>query len=102
MERMRYFTGGFMTARDFRDEQEYFLSRTRLHNRMMHGWGIVCGLFVVPHPDKNCWDDAVVVKCGLAIDCCGREVVVPKDLVSRKISESFPRGNDGKPKPPER
>ena len=78
-ERNRYFTGKFMTARDFRDEQAYFLSHHRKHNRVLHGWGIVCGLRVVPHPNPDCADRWVVVRAGIAIDCCGREMVLHKD-----------------------
>src|SRR5262249_55744294 len=78
-ERNRYFTGKYMTARDFSGEQEYFLSRHRLHNRVLHGWGIVCGLRVVRHPDPGCAHRWVVVRAGIALDCCGREVVLPRD-----------------------
>jgi hypothetical protein len=80
-ERNRYFTGKYMTARDFRGEQEYFLSRHRLHNRVLHGWGIVCGLRVVRHPDPDCSSRWVVVRAGIAIDCCGRELVLLKDQI---------------------
>jgi hypothetical protein len=74
-ERNRYYTGKYMTARDFRDEQSYFLSRHRLHNRLMHGWGIVCGLAVERHKSAEC-PNYVVVTPGIAIDCCGRELVL--------------------------
>ena len=76
MERNRFFTGKFMTARDLRAEQGYFLSRHRMHNRLLHGWGIVCGLRVMPHPDPQCADRWVMVGPGVAIDCCGRELVL--------------------------
>lgn len=79
MERNRYFTGKYMTARDFQGEQTYFLNRHRLHNRLLHGWGIVCGLRVKPHPDPNCQKEWVVIRAGIAIDCYGREIVLPKD-----------------------
>lgn len=79
-ERNRYYTGKFMTARDFQGEQDYFLSRHRLHNRLFHGWGIVCGLGVSPHPDPKCADRWVVVRSGIALDCCGRELILAKDI----------------------
>jgi hypothetical protein len=78
-ERNRYYTGRYLTARDFADEQRYFLSRHRLHNRLFHGWGIVCGLSVGEHPDEGCRDRWVVVASGIAIDCCGRELILPRD-----------------------
>ncbi len=77
-ERSRFFTGKFMTARDFRTDQGYFLSRHRMHNRLLHGWGIVCGLRVTPHPDPDCADSWVMVGPGIAIDCCGRELILEK------------------------
>lgn len=85
LERMRYFTGRFMTARDFRDEQAYHLTHRLLHNQILHGWGVVCGLHVNEHPSKDCRDDHVKVSSGMAVDCCGREVVVGKNLVPPPI-----------------
>ena len=79
LERNRYFTGKYMTARDFAGEQEYFLSRHREHNRLLHGWGVVCGLRVVPHPNCECARRWVIVRAGVAIDCKGREIVLCKD-----------------------
>jgi hypothetical protein len=81
-ERNRYFTGKYMTARDFQGEQDYFLSRMRLHNRMLHGWGIVCGLEVERHRDPRC-RDWVIVRPGIAIDCCGRELVLDREKAVR-------------------
>lgn len=77
-KRNRYYTGKYMTARDFRDEQDYFLSHHRLHNRLMHGWGVLYGLQVTPHPG-DC-PAHVVVTPGIAIDCCGRELILRKPL----------------------
>jgi hypothetical protein len=79
VERNRFFTGKYMTARDFAGEQEYFLTHHRLHNRLLHGWGIVCGLAVTRHPSPDCADRWVVVRAGIGIDCCGRELVLRKD-----------------------
>jgi hypothetical protein len=92
-ERNHYFTGKLMTARDFQGEQDYFLSRHTLHNRLLHGWGIACGLEVEYHPDRyprdrtggppwnttDCAKSWVRVRPGIAIDCYGRELVVPED-----------------------
>ena len=75
-ERMRYFMGRHLTARDFCDEQAYHRSHRLFHNRMLHGWGVVCGLAVKPHPDPRCQIEYVQVSPGVAVDCCGREIVV--------------------------
>jgi hypothetical protein len=84
-ERLRYFTGRHMTARDFADEQSYHRSHRLLHNRLLHGWGIVCGLQVRPHPNHECRSHQVIVRCGMAIDCCGRELLVRRDVVTDRI-----------------
>ncbi|MBI3785370.1 MAG: hypothetical protein HY270_18415 [Deltaproteobacteria bacterium] len=88
-ERNRYFTGKYMTERDFSAEQEYFVSRHRIHNRLLHGWGVVCGLRVDYHPDwpsapnSDCARGWVVIEPGVAIDCQGRELVVCKKRAYR-------------------
>jgi hypothetical protein len=84
-ERMRYFTGRYMTARDFRDEQLYHLTHRYLHNRMMHGWGVLCGLHVYQHPTEGCRHDRVIVNAGMAVDCCGREIVINQTIVPPPI-----------------
>lgn len=71
-ERLRYFSGQLLQAEDFRDEQDYILDRIRFHNRL-HGHGVVCGLAVVPTDPPS---GAVLVQPGVALDCCGREIVV--------------------------
>jgi hypothetical protein len=74
--RLRWFTGRFLTARDLTDEQAYHLDRHRLHNRLLHGWGVVCGLEVRPHDRIDCAHEWVWVEPGIAIDCRGREILV--------------------------
>jgi hypothetical protein len=77
-ERNNYFYGKMMTVRDFFAEQRYFNEKRWLINRMILGWGVVCGLEVRP---KDNAVDEVVVTPGLAIDCCGREILVCCDQV---------------------
>jgi len=93
LERNRYFTGKFMTARDFQGEQDYTRSRQQLHNRMMHGWGIVSGLEVRPNPNKECRNATVVIKAGMGLDCCGREVILPTDYVL-EVPRPGPAGDE--------
>ncbi len=71
-----YFQGKMLTKRDFRAEQRYFLELARRHNTHLHGWGIVCGLEVLPHP--VCPRERIIVTPGVAIDALGREIVVPE------------------------
>lgn len=92
-ERNRYFTGKYMTARDFAGEQAYFLTRQRLHNRLHHGWGVVCGLRVIHHSredQRECKQRWVVIKAGIAIDCCGREIFVREDTALEVPIDALP------------
>ncbi len=74
--RNHYFTGKLMLERDFSDETRFHMEKLRHHNQRLHGWGVVCGLQVVPHPDANCHDRFVIIEPGTGIDCCGHEIVV--------------------------
>ena len=68
--RNNYFTGRVLTATDLELEQNYFREKQRLHNRELHGFGIVSGLEVSRRRDK------LVITSGLALDCEGNEVIV--------------------------
>ena len=45
-ERMNYFSGQLLTARNFMHEQEYLNGKRHFINRMIHGCGVICGLKV--------------------------------------------------------
>ncbi|HEY6176596.1 MAG TPA: hypothetical protein VIX73_19205 [Kofleriaceae bacterium] len=54
-DRLRYFYGQMLHSRDLQSEQGYFREKLKLHNRCLHGWGVVCGLEVAPAPpDPDC------------------------------------------------
>jgi hypothetical protein len=72
LERTRYFSGQLLTEADLNNEQSYWLAKSRLHNRFLHGWGVVCGMQVVC---SEC-DGWVTVKPGYAIDPCGNDIIV--------------------------
>lgn len=72
MERPRFFAGQLLTEAELNSEQAYVIAKNRLHNRYLHGWGVVCGLEVVCSP-CNGW---VSVKEGYALDPCGNDIVV--------------------------
>src|SRR5262249_38659535 len=69
-ERNNYYYGKTLSVRDLSAEQVYFNQKRWLLNRMTLGWGIVCGLETTLH------GDCVVVERGLALDCCGHELLV--------------------------
>jgi hypothetical protein len=79
-ERPRYYARQLITADDLTLEQEYFRSKLRMHNRMLHGWGVVCGAEVCRAPQKDKKDEPepwkVIVRPGYALDCCGNEIYV--------------------------
>ena len=70
--RNNFFAGRLLTAEDLSLEQQYFRRKQQLHNRALHGFGIVAGLEVDRSKKKN----TLVVAPGLAIDCQGNEIVV--------------------------
>ena len=96
-ERLNYFTGQFLAERDFRAEQEYQIGKHRQHNRYLHGYGTVCGLKIVEHPNPDCRDRFVILEPGLALDCCGREIVVKEkvyiDLIKLFAAQSIDLNN---------
>ena len=69
-ERVNYFSGQLLRADDFRSDQDYHRSKAHLHNRMLHGSGIVGGLEVTSESNQ------LNVEPGLAIDGYGREIFV--------------------------
>ena len=48
VELPRYYPRQLITPDDLTLEQDYFLARHRRHNRLLHGWGVVCGALVCP------------------------------------------------------
>jgi len=86
IKKLNYFTHQFLREQDFKDEQAYHVEMRRLHNRMMHGWGVVEGLEVKKKGDRE-----ITVQPGLAIDNLGREIVLTEP-VSRDLS-SFERSS---------
>jgi hypothetical protein len=77
-KRNRYFSGKFLGAHDLQVEQAYFLNKENRHTRYLHGYGVVCGLRVRPTNPPQPW--RLVVEPGLALDPCGREIVVPQPV----------------------
>jgi DNA-binding beta-propeller fold protein YncE len=74
--RNTYFNGKLLVERDFNDEQVYLVGKDWLHNSLLHGLGTVCGLKVTAHPNPECQGMYVVIEPGVALDCCGREIIV--------------------------
>ena len=71
--RPRYFFGQLLTVDDFQVEQDYHRNKSQLHNRSLHGYGVVTGL----EPASS--NGTLTVSPGLALDGYGREIIVPDE-----------------------
>jgi hypothetical protein len=71
--RNSYYYGQLLGVASLELETEYGIAYRHLHNRLVLGCGVVCGLDVEAHDDGT----RVRVLPGLAIDRAGRELVVP-------------------------
>lgn len=72
--RNRYFYGKRLDVVDFEREQDYLNGKRWLLNRLVSGYGVLCGLDVKPAQKGR----AVVVTPGVALDRGGREIVLPR------------------------
>jgi hypothetical protein len=75
--RPRFFAGQLLTEDDLNRLEGYVVAKNKLHNRYLHGWGVVCGLEVVCDPCGQ----GVVVRSGYALAPCGEDIVVCDDQV---------------------
>jgi len=83
--RVNFFSGMVLTASDLAVEQEYHRGMRYLHNHL-HGHGTVTGL------DVTVTSGGVVVSPGVAIDACGREIVVAQPMTVRVQPRRDTRG----------
>lgn len=83
-ERNKYFYGKLMTVRDFETEQSYFNEKGHLLSRLIHGTGLVCGL-EVKEPMVANGKLTLKLTPGVAIDCCGREIVVGEEFNGKEL-----------------
>src|SRR5215475_4705226 len=79
LERVRYFSRQLLDANDLTEDQAYHRAKQRLHNRLLHGWGIVCGLEVKTNPTAQA--PLNVTMCpGLALGPQGDEICIPDEV----------------------
>jgi hypothetical protein len=77
MERTRYFARQLITPDDLTQDQVYFHDKMRRHNRMLHGWGIVCGAWVRRNDNDAC---TVVVEPGYILGPQGDEIYINNEV----------------------
>ena len=95
--RPRFFAGQVLTEDDLNRFENYVVAKGKLHNRYLHGPGVVCGLDVVC---DFCDPGSVTVKPGYAIAPCGEDIIVCKDAkapICDLISHCRPRDSDCDP-----
>ena len=94
-ERPRYYARQLITDETLRLEQKYFIDRMRRHNRLLHGWGVVCGAQICLSPARKTngagnkpWE--VVIKPGYILGPYGDEIILDcervVDLRTRGVS----------------
>lgn len=84
LERPRYFPRQLITPVELTLEQTYFRDKLRRHNRLLHGWGVVCGaeICAVPNADgKGLQAWKVKVKPGYILGPYGDEIVIGKERI---------------------
>ena len=79
--RNKFFYGKLLDVFHLELETDYLNGKRWLLNRLVTGCGVVCGLNVCLTTDKK----AIVVEPGVAIDCCGREIIVAKTSRSKPL-----------------
>lgn len=98
-ERPRYYARQLVTPDDMTLEQDYFREKARRHNRMLHGWGVVCGATVIQ--SNQPW--MVIVRSGYVLGPYGDEIYIETDqCVDVRVSctPPAPGGNGCQPAQP--
>jgi len=72
--RPRFFAGQLLSEKDLNRLDQYIKKKNQLHNRNLHGWGVVNGLKVLCDPCGQ-----IKVSKGYAISPCGDDIVVCED-----------------------
>ena len=76
LERTRFFPRQLVTPEDLTQDQHYFREKIRRHNRMLHGWGVVCGARVAMG-DSAC---EVIVEPGYILGPYGDEITIDRKV----------------------
>jgi hypothetical protein len=82
--RNHYFYGKLLDVFHFELETDYMNAKRWLLNRMVTGWGVVCGLDV--HIVEG--GGALCVTSGVAVDPWGREIIVTADSPAQDLPEN--------------
>jgi hypothetical protein len=83
LERTRYFPRMLVGPEDLTQDQLHARASMRRHNRLLHGWGVVCGLRVKAGKEPC----SLVVEAGYALGPWGDEIVVPDEVTLDACAE---------------
>src|SRR5262245_25260304 len=85
LERTRYFPGMLIGPDDLTQDQIHWREKQRLHNRLLHGWGVVCGARV-KQGDGAC---KVVVESGYILAPFGDDILIDREVTVDLCRESL-------------
>ena len=77
LERTRFFARQIVGPDDLTQDQIYFREKSKRHNRMLHGWGVVCGACV----RRGTTPCEVIIEPGYILGPFGDEIVIDRDTV---------------------
>jgi hypothetical protein len=75
LERTRFFPRQLVGPDDLTQDQRYFREKLRRHNRLLHGWGIVCGARV--RKLEGC---RIALEAGYILGPYGDEILIPEEV----------------------
>lgn len=85
LERTRWFSRMLVGPDDLVQDQRHAAAARRRHNRLLHGWGVVCGLRVAAGKDPS----RLVVEPGFALGPWGHDIVVPDEVEVDAVAEDM-------------
>ena len=94
LQRPRFTPGLLLEDDDLTTAVNYTREVVRTMLRSLFTCGVVCGLDVTSSWDKDCDDLIVQVGCGVALDCRGEMIVVPKAQTIRFDRDCDPWPNE--------
>jgi hypothetical protein len=83
-KRPRFFEGQILNSKDLDDMLKYVLEKRKRFNRYLYDAGIIDGLHL------SITDEKLTVQSGFALDCLGREIIVPQLIVLDLPKEKHP------------
>jgi len=76
LERTHFFPRQLVTAPDLTQDQDYFREKHRRHNRLLHGWGVVCGA----RCKRGSGECEIVIEPGYILGPFGDEITIDREV----------------------